>query len=252
MYKNAIENKSLISYIDLSTLCNAKCPQCHRTNVDGLDKVDWLPDIQWTFEEFKKAFPIQTLKLFQEFQICGTWGDPITNKDISKVVEYIIKNTKAKILINTNGSLRSKKWCYNFGSIGLKRLKVFFAIEGIDQEMHSTYRINTDLKKVLNNIEGFRMGGGEVGVYVVVFEHNEDYLEEIQQLATLYGSVDTIFHPSNRFGPYNEFRFKHENKIKELKPITNKDNKFFQHTESYIWDRQKHTKRRKDYDQSSM
>ena len=43
--------------LDTTTYCNAKCPQCHRTNPNGLDKQDWLPHIQWSINDFKKAFP---------------------------------------------------------------------------------------------------------------------------------------------------------------------------------------------------
>ena len=50
-------------FVDLSTLCNAGCPQCHRTSVNGLGKQDWLPMVQWSLEEFKTAFPSSLVKV---------------------------------------------------------------------------------------------------------------------------------------------------------------------------------------------
>ena len=42
--------KKIDVFLDISTFCNAGCPQCHRTNPDGLEKADWLPLINWSFE----------------------------------------------------------------------------------------------------------------------------------------------------------------------------------------------------------
>ena len=61
-------------FVDLSTLCNAGCPQCHRTSKNGLGKIEWLPLIQWSIGDFKKAFPPHQLKLVTVFHFCGTWG----------------------------------------------------------------------------------------------------------------------------------------------------------------------------------
>ena len=66
--------KKPIAWIDLTTYCNAGCPQCHRTNPNGLGKVDWLPLVQWKLEEFKQAWPVESLNTISKFEICGTWG----------------------------------------------------------------------------------------------------------------------------------------------------------------------------------
>ena len=54
-YDELYNKNELSLWLDISTHCNAKCPQCHRTDANGLQKVDWLPVIQWSTEEFKKA-----------------------------------------------------------------------------------------------------------------------------------------------------------------------------------------------------
>lgn len=237
--------KKLNAWVDLSTYCNAKCPQCHRTNPNGLDKQDWLPHIQWSINDFKKAFPKQTLDIIQRFEICGTWGDPITNSDIMKIVEYIIINSNAYIIINTNGSLRSTKWWHKLGKIAGKRLSVYFAIEGIDQEMHSMYRVNTDLKKVLSNMQAFGTYG-EVRAFVVVFEHNEEYIEQIYQMCQLYNSVETLFFPSNRFGTHKDFIYKYKGKEVSLKPIKDMEHPLYRQKDLYKWKINLTGKHRKD------
>lgn len=207
-YDATFAQRRLIAWVDLSTYCNAACPQCHRTNPDGLDKTGWLPLIQWSLEDFKKAFPLNRLSHYRRFEFCGTWGDPVMAKDLDLIIEYIIKNSDAQIQINTNGSIRDDEWWWNLGVLGGKRLEVWFDVDGIDQEMHSLYRQKTDLKKTLDNIESYCATGALSRAMVIVFKHNQDYLWEIEELLREKGIEGKILYTeSNRFykGPAFEF-----------------------------------------------
>ena len=51
------DSKKCKIWLDLSTFCNASCPQCHRTDANGLGKVDWLPLIKWSLKDFIRQFP---------------------------------------------------------------------------------------------------------------------------------------------------------------------------------------------------
>ena len=202
------DDNELSLWLDISTHCNAKCPQCHRTNADGLQKVDWLPVIQWSVEEFQKAFTPKNLAHIDRIDICGTWGDPMMNKDIFKIVEYIMNYSNCKILINTNGSIRNADWWWNFGLLGRERIMVMWAVDGITQEQHSLYRQDTDLKVVLDNMELFTAAGGISQVFTVVFEHNEKDLYNIATMVKEMGAQDIFYVPSNRFKKYsNKFEF---------------------------------------------
>ena len=83
----------LIAWIDITTYCNAACPQCHRTNPDNLNKVDWLPLVQWSLKDFMISFTTEDMIKIDKFELCGTWGDPIMNKDVKEIIEYIIENS---------------------------------------------------------------------------------------------------------------------------------------------------------------
>ena len=89
-YNKQYERGDLCLWLDLSTYCNARCPQCHRTDADGLGKAKWLPLTQWSIEEFKKMFPVETMTHIKSFDMCGTWGEPVMNKDIFKIIKYIM------------------------------------------------------------------------------------------------------------------------------------------------------------------
>ena len=193
-------DKGLVAWIDLTTYCNAGCPQCHRTNPNGLGKVDWLPLIKWDLKQFKNAYPIESLKYIKRFEICGTWGDPIMTKDIFEICQYIIRHSKAWIQLNTNGGFRDDDFWWQLGLLSKDRMQVIFDIEGINQEMHSHYRRKVDFEKLKMNIQSFTAAGGNAFAHVIVFKHNEDYIEDILEMCyNELGMTDHLVQPSNRF-----------------------------------------------------
>ena len=190
--------------LDISTYCNAKCPQCHRTTPETLKKVDWLPLIHWTMEDFTKAFSEDDLKRIGEIHFSPTWGDPVMNPHLYDMVKHCFNvNRSIKIRVSTNGSIRNEEWWWKFGSLAKRKfeeLSVIFAVDGLNQEMHERYRVNTNLKKVLNNMKAFSEAFyAEAWSQTVIFKHNEDYLEEIKQMCIDHGSKRHIELFSNRF-----------------------------------------------------
>jgi MoaA/NifB/PqqE/SkfB family radical SAM enzyme len=206
-YKTLYDNNDISMWLDLSTHCNAACPQCHRTDANGLGKIGWLPTVQWSFEQFKQAFPVETMSHIDRFDICGTWGDPMMNKDIWKIIEYIIRYSSCWMVINTNGSIRDEDWWWKLGLLTGKRLTVVWAIDGINQQQHARYRQLTDLNKILMNMEAFNAAGGKSEVFTVVFKHNE---KDIHNIATMVKSLGTnilFLVKSNRFYSNSTFHF---------------------------------------------
>lgn len=192
--------KGLTAWIDLSTYCNAGCPQCHRTDPNGLGKVDWLPLVRWDLKQFKNAYPLSSLKHISKFEICGTWGDPIMTKDIFEICEYIVRNSKAWIQINTNGGFRDDDFWWELGLLGKDRMQVIFDVEGINQEMHSHYRRKVDFEKLKLNIQSFTAAGGNAFAHVIVFKHNQHHVKEILDMCyNELGMTDHMVQPSNRF-----------------------------------------------------
>ncbi len=211
LYRDILSSNSLTVWLDISTYCNAACPQCHRTNPNGLGKTYWLPLTQWSIESFKKSFPLSSLQYIEKFDICGTWGDPLMNKDIDLIVKYIVSNSMADILIHTNGSLRDEDFWWDLGVIGGRRLTVQFTVDGTTEEQHTKYRQKTSLQKTLDNMLALASTKSTVGVYCVVFEHNEQNLLDIAKLCQIVGASYITFVPSNRFHQdlkwYDTFHF---------------------------------------------
>ena len=207
-YSDHLNEQSLSMWMDISTYCNAACPQCHRTNPKGLEKNDFLPLIQWSLADFIKAFPEKNMQKFANFNFCGTWGDPVMNKDIFEICEYIIENSDCTIGIHTNGSIRDPSWWTELGLACGSRLVTVFAVDGVDQETHSKYRQKTDLDLILKNVTAIAKTRSEVRFHTIVFKHNEDQLKDIEEMARELGATSILYTKSDRFRGKTTKRFK--------------------------------------------
>jgi molybdenum cofactor biosynthesis enzyme MoaA len=227
--RNAV--RKYVAWIDLCTYCNAGCPQCHRTNPNGLDKVDWLPLTQWSIDEFKRCFTPKDMLKIRKFEICGTWGDPMMCKDIYKIIEYIVNESTAFMHINTNGSIRDEDFWWKLGVLAKNRLEVYFDIEGINQEMHSKYRQKTDFEKLKENIQAYTATGAKANAHIIVFKHNEDYLYDILHMIDNELGIkgDVIIQASNRFHQEGKQTFIDQtgNEV-TIEEVTNKDHPLLQ------------------------
>ena len=211
--------------LDTTTHCNAKCPQCHRTNPNGLGKIDDLPLIHWTLNDFKKAFSDNDLNMINWLTFCPTWGDAMMSNHTKDIVEYVFSvNPLITISIETNGSMRNEDWWWEFGLLskgGKHKLKVTFDIDGINQSMHETYRQGTDLQKVLNNMKAFSESRSTTAAQTIMFKHNEDYKEEITELVKANGADFHKMVVSDRF--YGSKIYKKDNgELITLEPVTKK------------------------------
>ena len=199
--------------IDITTRCNAGCPQCHRTDINGCVTRKDLPDINWSLEDFKKACPPEVIRNIQNFNFCGTWGDPVTNNELPDMVRYIKESSdNCWIGISTNGSLRNKKWWKKLGNIGGYKLNVIFAVEGITQEMHELYRRFTFLDKILENMQVLSKTNAIVHTQTLIYKHNQDFLLDIEKMCKLNGSTEHIYIVTDRFEDKDSLIYKVKDK----------------------------------------
>ena len=221
-YTELYNNKKINAWLDITTNCNAACPQCHRTDPKTLKKVGWLPLIQWSLEQFKTAFPPKTLERINTINFCGSLGDPIMCKDIFEICEYIIDESKCYIIINTNGSIRDEYWWTHLGYIIKDRGQMVFDIDGSTQEMHEFYRQKTNLDTIIENMKAYSLYG-DSGAFTVVFKHNENYLKDIHKMVNdVIGDHYHLFVPSDRAHHVDKFEF-----------IKNGEVQFLEHSPKY-------------------
>lgn len=186
-------------FLDTTTFCNVSCPQCHRTDPNGLGKIGWLPLVSWSYKDVLKMLPPEELKLINRTKLCGTWGDPMMTKDIGKILPYLCDNTIGDVSVDTNGSLRSDDFWWELGIECGSKLRVVFDVDGTTQEMHHKYRQKSDLATVLSNMETFAAAGGIAQSQTIVFNHNHPYKQDIANLCKEHGSQHHEFVVSDRF-----------------------------------------------------
>lgn len=166
--------------IELTDKCNSRCPQCHRTDAENNCRPHkWIQNIEWTFEDFKKAFPDP--HCYPDFYFCGTFGDPLMCSDLYEIVKYIMENSKSQVMLSTNGSVRDEDWWFIFSQWG-DRVRVNFAIDGLIDTNH-LYRVGTSFKKIMRNAQAFIDGKGHANWTFIVFKHNQHQVEEAKQLS---------------------------------------------------------------------
>jgi pyruvate-formate lyase-activating enzyme len=197
--------------IAITNQCNARCPQCQRTDIDGLGPAPLLPMTTWSLEDFKRLFPKHSLNDVKEYSFCGTWGDPMMAKDIGLICKYIIENSRASIIITTNGSIRNEDFYWNLGVRCGERLTIVFDVDGINDEMHQKYRRGAKLQKVLDNMYILSKTKSKALSQSIIFKHNQSYKKEIEELAKKWGSLHHNFVKSDRFNGTNRFYFRNEN-----------------------------------------
>ena len=227
MWLSDYKNKVLTLDVELTTRCNAKCPQCSRTDQNNkLNKKNWLPLDSVSISRFKKWFPIETLNHIKNIHFSGTFGDPGMCKDLFQIVKYVILKTTCDVSINTNGSMRDELFWWKLGAISDNRLHIIFDVDGTTQEMHSKYRRGTNLKKILNNMKAVSETNTKVSVFTVLFKHNQDHYDNIKKLAKEYGCESFDYVESSAFGDNPIYEFENEDGVPEvLVQITREDKK---------------------------
>lgn len=170
-------------HLELSTNCNASCPQCPR-NYNGYPYNDGYPETNMTLESAKRIFTEDFLKQLDSIRINGNYGDIVMNSEGPAIVEYFKSvNPLLFIDISTNGSARSAEFWQRLARAGTR---VLFAIDGLE-DVHHLYRQNTSWKKIIENAKTYIAAGGRATWKMIKFNHNAHQVETCNQMASELG-----------------------------------------------------------------
>ena len=182
--------------LELTSRCNAACPQCPRQMnkyVAGLDHKREL-----TLENLKSWIPKETLNSLKEVIFKGTFSEPLMSKNIEEIISWISSETSASIKIHTNGSLRDNNFWTWLGKNLPKNSNVIFALDGLE-DTHHLYRVNTNFTKIIENAKTFINNGGTASWQFIVFKHNEHQLDSAKKIAISMGFSEFLTIYSDRF-----------------------------------------------------
>jgi len=183
--------------IELSTRCNAACPQCSR-NYFGAYTWPTLPLVNIDIELLINSLPKNFLQNLSRIRLVGTYGDPCIHPKFLQFIEWLTSQTDARILISTNGSLRSIQWWRKLAKILRPTDRVVFCVDGLEDTNH-LYRKGTDFAMIMRNMVEFNQAGGKSIWNYIVFKHNEHQVEQARKMSVSLGCIDFAIKRTARF-----------------------------------------------------
>lgn len=188
-------------HIEPTTRCNARCPQCPRTDISTGDTKSNLNLVDLAPETLEKILSHECFDNVLDILINGTYGDIVMHP---RPLEFLqVCASKGNTKVNTNGSgLKKQFW----ESLAKLNITVEFSIEGMSQQTHEVYRRNTNLNKILENAKAFIDAGGKAIWAMTVFKHNQHEVDECEEFANYLGFKDFCTRDSKyRFDGKTEF-----------------------------------------------
>jgi MoaA/NifB/PqqE/SkfB family radical SAM enzyme len=182
-------------HLELTTLCNARCPMCLRTILGGQANTQ-LPITELSLNDIKRIFYPEFLKQLKKIYLCGNYGDPAAAKDTLEIFEYFRQcNPNIHLSMFTNGGLKPTQW---WAKLAKATNSVRFAIDGLEDTNH-IYRRGVSWAKLMESVTSFINSGGNAEWDFIVFEHNESQVETARKLATDLGFKKFFVKKTGRF-----------------------------------------------------
>ena len=136
--------------LEMSSLCNLKCPICNRRQAGGKKNTGYK-ETYLSLERFKQWFDDEFVSRLYSIQICGNYGDAMTNPELIDILRYIIKlNPDIVFTMNSNASGRNEKFWSELGEIFSKNFKslLTFSVDGLEDTNH-IYRRGAKWDKIM-------------------------------------------------------------------------------------------------------
>lgn len=201
-----------IVHFEITTKCNARCPQCPRNLAGGLVNPS-LPQTELSLQQCQRLFPEDFARQLNVFYMCGDYGDPIAARDCQPVLQYLrYVNPTLRLKIHTNGGLRSPIWWQTLAALGCV---VRFGIDGLEDTNH-LYRRGVDWNTVIENATAFINAGGRAEWAFIVFRHNEHQVEKAADLSRQLGFARFLIKRTRRFYNYSEARLEERSAVRGL------------------------------------
>jgi len=172
--------------LELTTRCNASCPQCTRNDHGGTTNPT-LPMIDYELTDIQRICSKDSLPSLEKVYLCGTHGDPILNRDILEICKWFV-DQGIVVHIHTNGGIRNTVFWKELAFIMRRneRNLVIFGIDGLSDTNHM-YRIGVKWDKLITNAQAYISNGGNAHWDYIVFQHNEHHVESARQFAEQLG-----------------------------------------------------------------
>lgn len=130
--------------LGITNKCTLRCPHCDSLTLGMPNKPATNLDLSALV-----AF-LDQLPALETVLIEGAYSDQLMYPKLLDVIKYC-KIRGLRIRFCTHGSARSREWWEQLGNLLNEGDIIRFAIDGSTQELHSKYRVNSQLVTVLEN-----------------------------------------------------------------------------------------------------
>lgn len=172
-------------HIELTTLCNARCPLCLR-NAHGFPHNFGYPETSMSLEQYQQVFDTEFLQQLTTLTVCGNFGDFVACPDALEIIAYTRQsNPTIRITICTNGSARNTDF---WAQLAKYKPEVSFCIDGLE-DTHPLYRLDTNWTHIIRNATAFIAAGGDAVWKMIKFEHNTHQVDACRAMASELGFI---------------------------------------------------------------
>jgi len=184
--------------IEITSYCNAACPQCPRNNL-GTGINPYMPLVHLNRNVINDAFTTELCTGLRQVFFCGSYGDPIMHPEFLDILrDFRRKNSTLWLYIHTNGGVHDIKYWQEVAKILNGYGQIDFGIDGLEDTLH-LYRRNVKYSKVIENATAFISAGGKAQWNFIVFKHNEHQVEMVRQLGKELGFFNVLVRKTGRF-----------------------------------------------------
>jgi MoaA/NifB/PqqE/SkfB family radical SAM enzyme len=182
-------------HLELTTRCNASCPQCPR-NLSGGPVNPSLPLVELGLEDVRRILPSELTRRLKKVYACGNYGDPMVARDTLAIFRHLRdENPALELGMFTNGSGRPASF---WRDLARTVNYVRFSIDGLE-DTNALYRRGTSWAQIMESVSAFIGAGGRAEWDFIVFRHNEHQIEEARALARRLGFVRFFLKRTSRF-----------------------------------------------------
>ena len=136
--------------LEPSSICNFRCVFCYQTDIEfSARRSGYMGNMK--LDLFKTV--IDQAEGNVEFLSFASRGEPLVNKDFSKMLEYCVGKF-LNLKVNANASLLTEEKCHALLAGGATT--VVFSADAADDPLYSQLRVNGNLDQVRQNIENFQ------------------------------------------------------------------------------------------------
>ena len=213
--------------LELTTYCNAACPQCPR-NINGGKVNPHLKLEHLSREVIDNAFTTELCNSLRQVFFCGSYGDPIMHPNFLDILrDFRKKSPTLWLYMHTNGGAHDVDFWRDVAVIIGEHGQVDFNIDGLADTNH-IYRRNTDFDIIITNAEAFIRSGGRAVWNYIIFEHNQHQIDEAKLLSQLIGFKEFKSRATGRFLNHKTMETfdswpvedRKGNRVFEIKPTT--------------------------------